>query len=136
MSDLTHRIFEFARRPQLISLATSDLNGRPQLRYVVGRADEDLTIRFSTHLDSAKVAQLEANNRVCLTLGATQVNSPVWLRMDGVARISTDAVDRESFWFGALTKYFTGIDDPRYCVVVITPTRIELGTEVWVPDAA
>jgi general stress protein 26 len=131
MSDLKTRIFEFARRPQLISLATSDTDGRPQLRYVVGRADEDLTIRFSTHLDSAKVAQLESNNRVCLTLGATQVNSPLWLRMDGTATVSSDVTEREGFWFGALTKYFTGVNDPRYCVVVIKPTRIELGAEVW-----
>jgi general stress protein 26 len=136
MSDLKDRIFEFARQPQLISLATSDQDGRPQLRYVVGRVDEDLVIRFSTHLDSAKVGQLETDNRVCLTLGATQLNSPLWLRVDGTAAISTEPAERERFWFGALTKYFTGVDDPRYCVVMIKPTRIEFGAEVWQADAA
>lgn len=136
MPDLKDRIFEFARHPQLISLATSGTDGRPQLRYVVGRVDEDLIIRFSTHLDSAKVAQLETDNRVCLTLGATQLNSPLWLRVDGTATVSTEASDRESFWFGALAKYFSGVDDPRYCVVAIKPARIEFGAEVWEAPAS
>jgi general stress protein 26 len=136
MLDLKDRIFEFARQPQLISLATTGEDGRPQLRYVVGRVDKDLAIRFSTHLDSAKVAQLERDNRVCLTLGATQLNSPLWLRVDGTAAISTETSEREDFWFGALAKHFTGVDDPRYCVVTIKPTRIEFGTEVWEASAA
>ncbi len=131
MSDLENRIYEFARRPQLINLATAAPDGHPQLRYVVGRADESLVIRFSTHLDSAKVEQLRANSNVCLTLGATQVNSPLWLRVDGTATISTETTEREGFWFGALTKQFTGVADPRYCVVLVKPARIEFGEEVW-----
>jgi general stress protein 26 len=131
MSDLRHRIFRFARDLQLINLATLADDGRPLVRYVVGRADEDLVVRFSTHLDSDKVRQLRADGRVCLTLGATDVRSPLWLQLDGTASIDTSETARHAFWFDGLRRHFTGVDDPRYCIVTVTPDRIALGPEIW-----
>ena len=53
MEDLKRRIVDFAKDLQLMSFATVTEDGRPRVRYVVGKADPTLTLRFSTRLDSA-----------------------------------------------------------------------------------
>jgi general stress protein 26 len=110
------------------------------VRYVVGKADPTLALRFSTHLDSAKVRQLKNNPNVSVTMGATIPRSETWLQIEGTATISTTEADRRAFWFDELKAHFTGIDDPRYCIVIVDPTKIELGSmasampEVWLPE--
>jgi general stress protein 26 len=135
MHALQKRIFELARSPQLMNLATLSETGEPRVRYVVGSADEQLTLRFSTHLDSVKVQELRANAHVAVTMGATSTRSSVWLQIEGVAEVRTDEAERRGFWFDELKGHFTGLDDPRYCVVRITPRSIGLGSEVWRPAA-
>ena len=45
--------------------------------------------------------------------------------------------ERDAFWFDDLNNYFSGPEDPNYCVVIIKPSKIELGTmgsvepEIW-----
>lgn len=136
MTDLEKRIFDIAKDLQLLNFATASDGGKPSVRYVVGRADATLTLRFSTHLDSNKVSQLRNNPNVCLTLGANSVRSQSWLRVDGTAEVSTEDDERRTFWFDGLERYFAGVDDPRYCIVIVKPATIELGSmsappEVW-----
>lgn len=135
MQSLKDRIFELAKTPQLMNVATVSESGEPRVRYVVGLVDQELTLRFSTHLDSAKVRQLRSNPRVSVTMGATHVRSSTWLQIEGRAEVTTDEAERRGFWFDGLKGHFTGLDDPRYCIVRITPTCIELGSEVWRPVA-
>jgi general stress protein 26 len=78
---------------------------------------------------------------VHISLGASDLETAKhWLQVEGIAEISTDKTERQSFWFDELTNYFTGPDDPNYCVVIVKPSRIELGTmgnmtpEVWEPN--
>lgn len=56
MSDLKGRIFDTSRELQLINVATITEDGKPWVRYVMGKADEDLVVRFCTHLGSRKVS--------------------------------------------------------------------------------
>ena len=55
----------------------------------------------------------------------------------GAGRVATDEVERHAFWNDMLASTFTGPDDPKYCVIVIEPYRIEYCTqgsfepEVW-----
>jgi len=58
MSDLKQRIFDAAGEIQLINFATITEDGKPWVRYVMGKADKELVFRFCTHLKSRKVAQL------------------------------------------------------------------------------
>jgi general stress protein 26 len=140
MADLKQRIFDLARDLQLMNVATITEDGKPRVRYVGGKAGTDLTLHFSTYLDSAKVSQIARNPNVHVTLGADNILSRTWLQVDGVARVSTAASEREAFWFEGLGAYFTGPDDPRYCIVIIEPRRIELWSassmtpEVWHPE--
>jgi general stress protein 26 len=140
MSDLKERIFEAGKDLQLINFATITTDGRPWVRYVVGKADKDLVFRFCTHKESRKVGQIRKNHNVHISLGAASMETADhWLQVEGNAEISTSKPERESFWFDELKSYFSGPDDPNYCIVIIRPLLIEFGTmgsmtpEIWQP---
>jgi general stress protein 26 len=141
MSNIKQRILDIAEEFQLINFATITEDGKPWVRYVVGKADNELVFRFCTHLGTRKVGQIKKNPNVHISLGSKDLETAEhWLQVEGKAEISTDKTERHSFWFDALKDYFAGPDDPNYCVVIIKPSRIELGTmgsmspEVWEPD--
>ncbi|HDH04420.1 MAG TPA: hypothetical protein ENH01_01715 [Nitrospirae bacterium] len=140
MSDLKQRIFDAAGEIQLINFATITEDGKPWVRYVMGKADSELVFRFCTRLGSRKVAQIRKNPDVHISLGVTSLETAKnWLQVAGTAEVSTDKAERDSFWFDDLKHYFSGPDDPGYCIVIIKPSRIEFGTmgsmthEVWKP---
>jgi len=140
MSDLKQKIYDVAKELQLINVATLTDDGRPWVRYVMGKADNDLVFRFCTHMGSRKVGQIRKNPNAHISLGVTDLETAEhWLQVQGAALISTDADERRSFWFDELSNYFSGPDDPDYCIIIIRPSRIELGTmgnmtpEVWEP---
>lgn len=138
MSDLRQRIFEAAKDLQLINFATVTEDGKPWVRHVVGKADDALVFRFCTHLETRKVAQIRNNPSVHISLGAKDPETAQnWMQVQGTAEISTDSGERRAFWFDELKNFFTGPDDPNYCIVIVRPSRIEFGTmgsmtpEVW-----
>lgn len=138
MSELKQRIFDVTNELQLINFATITEDGKPWVRYVMGKADKDLVIRFSTHLESRKVAQIRKNPDAHISLGVANLETAkYWVQIQGTAEVSTDKAERNSFWFDELKNYFSGPDDPSYCIVIIKPSRIELGAmgstapEVW-----
>ncbi len=138
MSDLKQRIFNAAKELQLMNFATVTEDGRPWVRYVMGKADKDLVIRFCTHLESRKVGQIRKTPDVHISMGVTSLETAKnWLQVEGTAEVSTDNDERGAFWFDELNNYFTGPDDPSYCIVIVRPSRIEFGTmerktpEVW-----
>ncbi len=141
MSDLKQSIIDVVRELQLINFATIKENGNPWVRYVMGKADSELVFRFCTHLESRKVAQIRKTPDVHISLGVTSLETAKnWVQVEGTAKVSTDKTERDSFWFDDLNNYFTGPDDPSYCIVIIKPSRIEFGTmgittpEIWEPN--
>ncbi|GBE04809.1 MAG TPA: hypothetical protein ENG80_02360 [Nitrospirae bacterium] len=138
MSDLKQRIYDAAKEMQLINVATITEDGKPWVRYVMGKTDNDLVMRFCTHMSSRKVPQIRKNPNVHISLGVSSLETARnWVQVQGTAEVSTDKAERDAFWFDELNNYFSGPDDPDYCVVIIRPSRIELGTmgnttpEVW-----
>lgn len=138
MSDLKQRIFELAKTPQLLNLATITEEGNPWVRYVFGNADAELSFRFCTSLCSDKISHIRHNPNVHLSLGAKDLmTSKEWLQVAGVAEISTARDERHAFWNDGFLAYFTGPDDPNYCVVIVKPSLVELAAmgskaaEVW-----
>lgn len=136
MLEISERIRALAPGLQLMSVATLTEDGRPWVRYVAGRMRQDMSLRFSAHLSSRKIAQLRRNPAVHVTLGATSFAAERWLQVEGMARISTSEEDRRDFWFDGLKAYVSGVDDPEYAVVTIAPSRIEIASmtappEVW-----
>lgn len=138
MSDISNRILGTLRREDvfLAALATVDADGRPCVRYVRARIEDDLTIRCPTFSGTSKVRHIGRDPRVALTCGDTDSSRPgTYFEIRGEARISTDLGDRRAAWNPRLEKWFSGLNDPSYAVVVIRPTRIEALPLGGGPDA-
>lgn len=138
MDELKKKIYGVAGKMQLVNFATVTEEGKPWVRYVTGLADKNLDFRFCTRLSSRKVGQIRNNNNVHISLGVSDyMTANNWLQIAGVAEISTEKQEREGFWMGELKRYFSGPDDPEYCIVIVRPYLIEFGTmgnmtpEVW-----
>ena len=138
MSDLKQRIFDASKELQLVNLATITEDSKPWVRYVMGKADEDLLFRFCTSKGTRKVAQIRKNPNVHICLGVSDLETAKnWLQVEGKAEVTTEKGERESFWFDELKNYFSGPDDPEYCIVIVRPTRVEFGVmgnmepEIW-----
>lgn len=127
MTDIQTRIRGLALGLQLVSLATVTETGAPWVRFVAGRMMPDLSIWFSTHLSSRKIAQLLRDPRVHVAARAADFTAQEWLQVEGRAEISTAQSDRDAFWFDGLLAYVSGVDDPEYAVVKVIPDRIEIG---------
>jgi general stress protein 26 len=126
MSALEEKIFRAIKSPQVMPLATVTEEGKPWVRYITGWGSEDLTVRFVTSLQSRKVGQIKSNPEVHLTCGA-QAAGPTehYLQIAGRARFTRDKKERQRFWNDELKAYFSGPDDPAYCICIIKPNRIE-----------
>lgn len=138
MTDLKMRIFDTAKEFQLMNVATITEDGKPWVRYVMGKADQNLVIRFCTRLDSRKVVHIKKTPDVHICLGVTSLETAQnWVQVQGTAEVSTEKNERDSFWFDDLKNYFSGPDDPDYCIVIVRPSKIEFRTmgsmtpEVW-----
>jgi general stress protein 26 len=127
MDDLRAKIHDLIKERQLMPVATITEEGTPWVRYVTASGDEDLTIRFVTSLRSRKVAHIRSNPAVHLVCGAKTLESTEnYLQIAGRAEISTDEKERRRLWNDNLKDYFSGPDDPNYCVVIVKPYWIEL----------
>jgi general stress protein 26 len=141
MTDLKETIYNIIRIPQLMGLATVTEDGKPWVRYVMGFGTEDLTIRFVTGLPSRKVGQIKNNPEVHMIAGGTTLEETQrYLQIQGTAEITTDKEVRHRLWREELKAYFSGPDDPIYCVGIVKPYRIEYNTmtemtpQVWEAD--
>ena len=127
MDDLKANIYDVIKTPQLIPIATITEDGNPWVRYVVGFTGEDLSIRFVTSIQTRKIAHIKRNPEVHMTCGAKDLESAEnYVQIAGKAEVTTDEQERHRLWNDELKAYFSGPDDPNYCVVIIKPYRIEL----------
>jgi general stress protein 26 len=126
MSDLQQRILDIVHRPQLAALATVTELNNPWVRYVVTVGDGNLILRCATFAESRKVEQIDHNPNVHLTCGVTSFQEmQPYLQIQGRARVTDDKEERHAFWNDMLTPVFDGPDDPKYCVIIVEPYRIE-----------
>lgn len=138
MSDLQQRILDIIHKPQLAALATVTEKNNPWVRYVVTVGDGNFVIRCATFVESRKVKQILHNSNVHLTCGVNSLKEmQPYLQIQGQALVTTDKEERHGFWNDMLEPIFDGPDDPKYCVIVVEPYRIEYCTpgsydpEVW-----
>lgn len=124
--NLSQKIYNVAKDLQLTSCATITENGRPWVRYVLGKMDKDLNFRFSMQLSSRKAAQLKNNPHIHLLCGVSDPASlSPWLQIAGTAEISTDPEEKKAFWYEQLADIFSDVHDPDYAVAIIRPSLIE-----------
>ena len=138
MEDLQKRILAIINKPHLAAFATVTEGGKPWVRYVMPVASGDMTIRFSTFINSRKASQIRNNPEIHLVCGVTDpMNWENYMQIQGRAKVVTDQVEKDAFWNDEIKKIFKGPDDPDYSIVIVNPYRIELYTmgrfepEVW-----
>ena len=138
MDHLKNKILDKMKGLTLASFATVTEDGKPWVRYVVVKADENLNIWFATFKTSRKVRQITENPDVHLLLGVNDLPSAAsWIQIQGRAQILDDADTKNAVWYSMLEPMFTGPNDPNYNVCKVTPYRIEFYTmnrqqpEVW-----
>ena len=140
MSELKGKIRDKMLQPTLSVLATITEDGKPWVRYVTPIMDDSLVVRFATFLHSRKVGHIKSNPEVHLATGVTAPETAEsYLQIQGRAVIKSDPEMKKAMWSDQLKRYFTGPDDPNYCVCEIVPYRIEymsmtsMAPEVWEP---
>jgi hypothetical protein len=55
--------------------------------------------------------------------------------MDGSVEVRIGEQERRAFRFDELLGHLTGVDGPRYCIVVVHPTRLALEPQLRQPAA-
>ena len=127
MTEPRPQILKLLKTATLANLATITKDGKPWTRYVMVKADDDLTIRCATFVNSRKVQQIQNNPEVHLTCG---INNPEmmgpYLQIQGVATFTTSKEERLEFWTDEFETYFKGPNDPNYGIIIIKPYHIEL----------
>jgi len=141
MNDLEEKILDAIKVPQLIALATVTEEGKPWVRYVMGFGAGDFVMRVVTGLQSRKVGQIKNNPEVHVICGASTLESTEhYLQICAKAEVTTEKAERDLCWNDNLKAYFSGPDDPNYCVILLRPYRIEYYTmtdmmpKVWEAD--
>ena len=127
MPDLKEKIRAMMDEPVLANLATITEDGKPWVRYVTVRADEDLNIWAATFVNSRKAAQIAKNPEVHLSTGYTAMETTEsYIQVQGRAEVSTDETLKKEKWIPELENIFSGPDDPNYAVIKIAPYRVEI----------
>ncbi|MHB9037768.1 MAG: pyridoxamine 5'-phosphate oxidase family protein [Armatimonadota bacterium] len=123
---------EIIGRCGFTALATVDNNGSPQIRAMMimpGAVEDDLTVYYITHRQTAKCSQIAANSKVSSLW--TEVVDPMsdWgtVLVKGNASVSDEKTLRDRFWVEEIAQFFPGgVDDPNYVILVIKPTELIL----------
>lgn len=137
MSKVKQTVIDLLKSPQLSSMATITLDGKPWTRYIMIHSDDNFVIRSAVCLDSRKIKQIEKNPEVHLTFG---INDPrdmtkPYVQIQGTAKFTTDQQEKNDCWFDMLSGIFSGSEDPKYAVMMIEPYRVELNNPgVMVPE--
>lgn len=127
MLELKEKIYGMIKDYQLVSLATVAEDGKPWVRYVMMIGEKDLTMKFTTSMKSRKVVQIKNNSEVHITCGVSDIMTAAqYLQIQGKTKISRDKALREEMWQDFHKRYFSGPDDPNFCVGMVKPYRIEL----------
>ena len=125
MTDLKQKILEAIKPNQLGVLSTISEDNKPLGRYMMVTGDDDLNLFCVTSLSSRKVGNMRHNPHVHVTMGISTGMQPPWIHFSGTAEILSDQETRNAHWDDMLKQYFSGPDDPEYCVIKMSPERIE-----------
>ena len=89
--------------------------------------EKDLTMKFTTSMKSRKVVQIKNNPEVHITCGVSDIMTATqYLQIQGKAKISRDKTLCKEMWQDFHKRYFSGPDDPNFCVGIVKPYRIGL----------
>ena len=101
----------------LVTQADGGMRARP---LGIAEQGENGELYFSTGIESPKVAELEADAHVCVTMQDKQR----FVSLTGTARILKDRALIERLWSESWRIWFPdGKDDPSLCLLVVNPSE-------------
>jgi len=107
-------------RGQICTLTLIDEDGFPTASVMTpSKADGINWLTFGTLLDENRAKRGAACNRASVCFGSTAY----CLNLVGEVEVITSADVKQEMWYDALSVFFTGPDDPNYCVLKFTTKR-------------
>lgn len=99
--------------------AAGQLRARPM---AIADIEDISTLRFVTSVDSDKVDEMLADDRVMVTMQSASA----YITITGTAKVSNDKGKLEEIWKPALDAWFDeGLDDPRAALIEVQGTFAE-----------
>jgi general stress protein 26 len=123
IEEIRQEVWSQLQDSQCAYLATAEAD-QPRVRPVT-RLDLDETFWIATSTRSAKARQMRRNPNVELCLPLHQECGDGYIRISGVATITTDreTIEQIGSRIPFLTEYWEGSNDPDFCLIRIT--RVE-----------
>ena len=125
LNEIRQEVWAHLKDSQCVYLATAEAD-QPRVR-PVSLLDLDQKFWIATGTRSAKARQIRRNPNVefCLPLGGECGNG--YIRIAGVASMVTDHDQRQRVGEQVpfITEYWSGVDDPEFCLIRITRVEVE-----------
>ena len=125
LDQVRQEVWEHLKDAQCVYLATAEAD-QPRVRPVT-LLDLDEKFWIATGTRSAKARQIRRNPNVefCLPLGNECGNG--YIRIAGVASMVTDHDQRQRVGEQVpfISEYWSGVDDPEFCLIRITRVEVE-----------
>lgn len=126
MNTLEKQILEIISIPQVSGLATISEDGKPWVRNVVTRGNEDMILQIATSKHMRKVKHITDSPEVHLSCGSNSLTEMApYLQITGIASIDESEEVKGAFWNPGLEQYFNGPTDPDYVVIKVKMTQVE-----------
>ena len=105
------------------TLALIDENGYPTASTMsIFKAEGINRLTFATSLDSNKAKRIAGCNRASVCVNSHNYN----ITLVGTIEVLTDPQVKKDNWHPFCGEFWTGPDDPNYCVLIFTTERYNL----------
>ena len=108
---------------QYCTLSLIDLDGYPFADTIsIAKADGIRWLTFCTGLSSRKVKRINKSNRASVCVNSSGYN----ITLVGTVEVLTDPAIKKEMWYVGTDEYYSGSDDPDYCVLRFNTERYML----------
>jgi len=105
------------------TLALIDLDGYPATTTMsISKQDGIQHLYFTTSLDSNVVKRIQQCNRASVCVNSAEYH----ISLVGTIEILTNLKIKQELWYEGISGYFSGPEDPNYCVLRFTTERYNL----------
>lgn len=105
------------------ALGLIDLDGYPTVSTIsASKADGINWITFCTGLGGTRHNRIMKDNRASVCFNSGEYN----ITLVGIIEVLTDQAIKNEMWYDGLSNYFSGADDPNYCVLRFKTERYNL----------
>ena len=120
------KALELIERSQESYFATIDGQGRPAIRgMMIWRREGLKKVWYAGFSYSRKMVNLGENPAAGVYMWGRDGQKIAALALTGSARVLRDQAARHEFWESSLLEYYTGPDDPDYCIIEFTASECD-----------